>query len=356
MEHTSHDFLRRLLDTPSPSGFEQQIQQVVREYARDFADEVTTDRHGNVFANRFPEGRPADAPRILLAGHCDQIALMIQHVDENGYLYVQPIGGWDMQVLLGQHLTVWTKTGPVAGVVARRAIHLLKPDERTKVPDFADVWVDIGAKDKADAEAVVRHGDPVTFELGYRPLRNGLAASPAMDDKVGLWVVMEAVRLLKGRSLKAAVYGVSTVAEEIGLRGAITASYAVDPTVGIAVDVTHATDTPGSDKKTQGEIKCGAGPVLFRGPNISPRVFDLLDELAQAHGIPVQVRGVPRATGTDANAIQISRAGVACGLIGIPNRYMHSPVEVVHFDDLTNAAKLLAEFCLAVGPETNWIP
>jgi endoglucanase len=356
MEHTSHDFLRRLLDTPSPSGFEQPIQQVVRDYARDFADEVTTDRHGNVFANRFPEGRPADAPRVLLAGHCDQIALMVQHIDESGYLYVQPIGGWDMQVLLGQHLTVWTKSGPVPGVVARRAIHLLKPEERTKVPDFADVWIDIGAKDRADAEALVRHGDPVTFALGYRPLRNGLAASPAMDDKVGLWVVMEAVRLLWGKSLKAAVYGVSTVAEEIGLRGATTATYGVDPTVGIAVDVTHATDTPGNDKKTQGEIKLGAGPVLFRGPNISPRVFDLLDELAKQHAIPVQVRGVPRATGTDANAIQISRAGVACGLLGIPNRYMHSPVEVVHLDDLANAARLLAEFCLAVGPETNWIP
>lgn len=356
MDHTAHEFLRRLLDTPSPSGFEQPIQHVVREYARGFADDVTTDRHGNVFAARFPAGRPADAPRVLLAGHCDQIALMVQHVDDQGFLYVQPIGGWDMQVLLGQHLTVWTKSGGVPGVVARRAIHLLKPDERTKVPDFPDVWVDIGAKNKDDAEALVRHGDPVTFALGYRPLRNGLAASPAMDDKVGLWVVMEAVRLLQGRELRAAVYGVSTVAEEIGLRGATTAAYAVDPTVGIAVDVTHATDTPGNDKKTQGEIKCGAGPVLFRGPNISPRVFDLLDDLAKQHGIPVQVRGVPRATGTDANAIQISRAGVACGLLGIPNRYMHSPVEVVHLDDLTNAAKLLAEFCAAVGPDTNWIP
>lgn len=356
MEHTSHEFLRQLLETPSPSGFEQPIQQVVRDFARGFADEVTTDRHGNVFAARFPEGRPADAPRVMLAGHCDQIALMVQHVDESGYLYIQPIGGWDMQILLGQHLTVWTKTGPVPGVVARRAIHLLKPEERTKVPDFADVWVDIGARDRAEAESIVRHGDPVTFALGYRPLRNGLAASPAMDDKVGLWVVMEAVRLLRGRSLRAAVYGVSTVAEEIGLRGATTAAYGIDPTVGIAVDVTHATDTPGNDKKTQGEIKLGAGPVLFRGPNISPRVFDLLDELAKTHSIPVQVRGVPRATGTDANAIQISRAGVACGLLGIPNRYMHSPVEVIHLDDLANAARLLAEFCLAVGPETNWIP
>lgn len=356
MDPTAFSFLQKLLETPSPSGFEQAIQQVVREWAAGFADDVRTDTHGNVFAARFPEGRPANAPRILLAGHCDQIALMVQHIDAEGFLYVQPIGGWDMQILLGQHLTVWTKDGPVSGVVARRAIHLLQPDERTKVPQFQDIWVDIGAKDKAEAESLVRHGDPVTFALGYRPLRNNLAASPAMDDKVGLWVCMEAVRLLKGRPLTAAVYGVSTVAEEIGLRGATTAAHAVNPTVGIAVDVTHATDTPGNDKKTQGEIACGKGPVLFRGPNINPRVFDLLEATAKQHEIPVQVRGVPRATGTDANAIQISRDGVACGLIGIPNRYMHSPVEVVHLDDLTNSAKLLAEFCAAITSETNWVP
>jgi endoglucanase len=162
--------------------------------------------------------------------------------------------------------------------------------------------------------------------------------------------------LLHGRPLNAAVYGVSTVAEEIGLRGATTAAYAINPTVGIAVDVCHATDTPGNDKKQVGETKCGGGPVLFRGPNISPRVFDLLEETAKTHNIPIQIRGVPRATGTDANAIQISREGVACGLIGIPNRYMHSPVEVIHLDDLSNAAKLLAEFCAAVNAETNWIP
>jgi endoglucanase len=356
MEHSSHEFLKQLLHTPSPSGFEQPIQNVVRAWAGGFADEVKTDTHGNVFVARFPEGQPADTPRIMLAGHCDQIGLMVQYIDSDGYLYIQPIGGWDMQILLGQYLTVWTKDGPIAGVVARRAIHLLKPDERNKVPEFTDVWVDIGAKNREEAESLVRCGDPLTFALGYRDLRNGLAASPAMDDKVGLWVCMEAVRLLKGRTLRASVFGVSTVAEEIGLRGATTAAYAINPTVGIAVDVTHATDTPGNDKKTQGDVKCGGGPVVFRGPNISPRVFDLLEATAKAHDIPIQVRGTPRATGTDANAIQISRAGVACGLIGIPNRYMHSPVEVIHLDDLNNAAKLLAEFCLAVGPETNWVP
>lgn len=355
MDHTAHEFLKALLETPSPSGFEQQIQQVVRERMRPFADELRTDAHGNVFAARHPDARDG-APRIMLAGHCDQIGLMVQYIDSEGYLYIQPIGGWDMQILLGQHLTVWGKGGAIPGVVARRAIHLLKPDERTKVPEFTDVWVDIGAKNKEEAASLVRPGDPVTFALGYRSLRNGLAASPAMDDKVGLWVCMEAVRLLHGRALKASVYGVSTVAEEIGLRGATTAAYSIDPTVGIAVDVCHATDTPGNDKKTQGEVKCGGGPVLYRGPNISPRVFDLLEATATAHGIPFQVAGTPRATGTDANAIQIARAGVATGLIGIPNRYMHSPVEVVHLDDLTNSAKLLAEFSAAVGPETNWIP
>lgn len=356
MNDPSHDFLKSVLETPSPSGFEQPVQRLVREWAGGFADEVTTDSHGNVFAARFPEGRPADAPRILLAGHCDQIGLMVQYIDSDGYLSIQPIGGWDMQILLGQYLTVWTKSGPVTGVVARRAIHLLTQEERNKVPQFTDVWVDIGCKSKEEAEQLVRCGDPLTFALGYRPLRNGLAASPAMDDKVGLWVVMEAVKLLQGRPLRAAVYGVSTVAEEIGLRGATTAAYTVEPQVGIAVDVCHATDTPGNDKKTQGEVKCGAGPVVFRGPNINPRVFDKLEEVAQQHAIPIQVRGVPKATGTDANAIQISRRGVATALIGIPNRYMHSPVEVVHLDDLTNAARLLAEFCASVGPEADWTP
>ena len=277
MDDRAHAFLKQLLETPSPSGFEQPVQRLVREWAGTFADEVRTDAHGNVFAARFPEGRPADAPRVMLAGHCDQIGLMVQHIDDQGFLYVQPIGGWDMQILLGQHLTVWTRSGPVTGVVARRAVHLLTPDERKRVPEFTDVWVDVGCKTREEADQLVRHGDPVTFALGYRDLRNRLAASPAMDDKVGLWVVMEAVRLLKGRPLRAAVYGVSTVAEEVGLRGATTATYAVNPHVGIAVDVTHATDTPGNDKKSQGEVKCGAGPVVFRGPNINPKVFDRLE-------------------------------------------------------------------------------
>jgi endoglucanase len=357
MHQPSHAFLKQLVETPSASGYERPIQDVVRAWAGQYADEVRTDRHGNVIAARHPGGAHADAhQRVMLAGHCDQIALMVQHIDDNGFLYVQPIGGWDMQILLGQYLTVWTKSGPVTGVIARRAPHLMNGEERNKVPQFTDVWVDIGVKDRKEAEELVQSGDPATFALGYRPMRNELAASPGMDDKVGLWTVMEALRLLHGKPLQASVYCVSTVQEEIGLRGAMTSAYGIHPTVGIAVDVCHATDTPGNDKKTLGDTRVGGGPVVFRGPNINPRVQDLLQERAKDENITVQVRGVPRATGTDANVMQLSREGVATGLIGIPNRYMHSPVEVVSLTDLDNAAKLLAAFCLSITPQSDWTP
>jgi putative aminopeptidase FrvX len=352
MQDSSLAFLKNLLHTPSASGFERGIQDVVRAWAKTYADEVRTDRHGNVIAVLHPGGQP----RIMLAGHCDQIALMVQHIDDNGYLYVQPIGGWDMQILLGQNLTVWTSSGPVVGVVSRRAPHLMTADERNKVPQFTDIWVDIGAKDRKEAEGLVTAGDPVTFELGSREMRNSHLTSPGLDDKVGVWTVMEVLRLLHGRPLEASVYCVSTVQEEVGLRGATTSAYGIHPTIGIAVDVCHATDTPGNDKKLLGETKLGAGPVIFRGPNINPHVFDKLRDTAKNHEIPVQPRGVPRATGTDANAMQLARDGVATGLIGIPNRYMHSPVEVVNLDDLERAARLLAEFCLGVTTQMDWVP
>lgn len=352
MHDLSLSFLKTLLLTPSPSGYERPVQDVVRGWARSHADEVRTDRHGNVMAIRNPGGNP----RIMLAGHCDQIGLMVQHIDDNGYLYVQPIGGWDMQILLGQHLTVWTREGPVNGVVSRRAPHLQTNEERSKVPQFTDVWVDIGARDRKDAEALVTCGDPVTVTLGFRELRNGLVSAPGLDDKVGVWTVMEVLRLLQGIPLQASVYCVSTVQEEIGLRGATTSTYGIHPTIGIAVDVCHATDTPGNDKKLVGDIRLGGGPTLFRGPNINPHVLDLLQKTARTKEIPVQVRGAPKATGTDANAIQLSRDGVATGLVGIPNRYMHSPVEVVALDDLDRAARLLAEFCASVTREIDWTP
>lgn len=356
MHDVSFAFLRQLLETPSPSGSERAIQDVVRAWAKQYADEVTTDRHGNVIAVRHPARRSVTTPRIMLAGHCDQIGLMVMHIDDNGFLYIQPIGGWDMQILLGQYLMICGNDGPVIGVVSRKATHLLTNEERNKVPQFTDIWVDIGVKNREEAEKLVRVGDSVTFALGLRTLQNKLAAAPGMDNKVGVWTVMETLRLLHGRPLEASIYAVSTVQEEIGLRGATTSSYGIHPHIGVAVDVCHASDTPGNEKKQIGDTKLGNGPAIFRGPNINPRVQDRLEAAAKRLELEVQVRGAPRATGTDANAIQLSRDGVATGLIGIPNRYMHSPVETVSLDDLDEAARILAEFCAAVTPADDWTP
>jgi len=356
MHDSSFDFLRQLLETPSASGSEQAIQEIVRNWARQYADEVRTDRHGNAIAVPHPSHPDSHTPRIMLAGHCDQIALMVMHIDSDGFLYIQPIGGWDMQILLGQYLTVCGRNGPITGVVSRKAPHLLTNEERNKVPHFQDIWLDIGVKDRKEAEELVKVGDPVVFALGLRRLQGNLAAAPGMDDKVGVWTVMEALRLLRDRPVQASVYAVSTVQEEIGLRGATTSSYGINPHVGIAVDVTHATDTPGNDKKQIGEVKIGGGPVLNRGPNINPKVLNGLELAAERLEITIQLRGAPKATGTDANAMQLTRDGVATGLIGIPNRYMHSPVETVSLDDLDQAARVLAEFCASVTPEMDWTP
>ncbi len=220
MNSDALDFFRRLLETPSPSGYEQPVQELVRKYVAGFADSVTTDVHGNVIAARNPQ-----APlRVMLAGHADQIGFVVQYIDGDGFLYVQPVGGWDAVVLVGQRLTVWTKGGAVHGVISRKAIHLLTEEERKQVPKLKDLWLDIGARDKAEAAELVHIGDPVTLALGYTELRNNLAISPAMDDKTGLWVAVEALRRTSGKKLNCALFAVSTVQEEIGLRGATTST------------------------------------------------------------------------------------------------------------------------------------
>lgn len=357
MNESSLSFLKALLETPSPSGYEAKIQRLIREWAGKFADDVRTDRHGNVHCvKKGAKSGQGETQKLMLAGHCDQIALMIQHIDENGFLYVQPIGGWDMQILLGQHLSVWGRNGAINGVLSRKATHLLTNEERNKVPQFSDVWVDIGARDKKEAESMVTIGDTVTVRLGYSDMINGLACSPGMDDKVGVWTVMEALRLVSEKSPWIDIHFVSTVQEEIGLRGATTSAQGILPQVGLAVDVTHATDTPGTDRKNLGEVKLGAGPVIHRGPNFNPKVVDRMIDVARLSDIPHQLRGVPKGSGTDANAMQTVGEGVAMGLIGVPNRYMHSPVEVVSLKDLENSANLLAEFCLSIKPEDSWIP
>jgi tetrahedral aminopeptidase len=352
MEVAAHEFLMALLETPSPSGYEQPVQEIVREYAGRVADEVTTGVHGNVIACK----NSAAPLRLMIAGHCDQIGMVVIHIDDNGFLYAQMIGGWDPQQLIGQRMTVWTREGPVHAVIARKSIHLLNEQERKQVAKLEELWLDIGAKDKADAARVVTIGDPVTLELGYREMRNNLANSPGMDNKVGLWVAFETLRRAADRPLKCALYAVSTVQEEIGLRGARTSTFGIDPRVGIAVDVTHATDCPTMDQRQQGDIKLGGGPVIFRGPNVNPVVSRRLIETAEAMKIPYQRAASGRAAPNDAGSMQVSRAGVATGLVSIPNRYMHSAVETVCLDDIDRAADLLAEFAASLSPDDDFVP
>jgi len=352
MEKAPRDFFQQLLETPSPSGYEVPAQDVVRRYAGSFADELRTDVHGNVVIGRNPK-----APvRVMLAGHCDQIGLIVQHIDDDGFIYVRAIGGWDIQMLIGQRLTILTRGGPVPGVIARKAIHLLTDEERKKVPKMKELWLDIGAANKDQARELVRVGDAVTLELAVREMLGGRIVAPGMDDKTGAWVVVEALRRADPAKMKCALFAVSTVQEEIGLRGAKTSSFGIDPHVGVAVDVTHATDCPTVEKKEEGDVALGKGPVIYRGPNMNPRVFDMLVDTAEDAKIPYQLAAEGRATGTDANAIQVNRAGVAAGLVSIPNRYMHSPVEMVSLDDMDHAADLLARFVERIGDESEFIP
>ncbi len=352
MEETARDFFYRLIETPSPSGYEERIQRVARDYVKDFADDVRVDVHGNVIAARNPDS----SFRVMFAGHCDQLGVTVNYVDAEGFVYILPLGGWDPQTLVGVRVTIWTKNGPVEGVIGRKAIHLLTEEERKRVPKITDLWVDIGAKNKEEAEKTVRVGDCGTIPLEHRELLNNFISAPATDDKSGVWVVMEALRRIDPAKLKVGVFAVSTVQEEVGLRGARTSAYGIDPQVGIAVDVTHATDCPTVEKKICGEVKLGAGPAIGKGPNMNMRLVDALMDAAEKNEIPYQLCAENRITGTDAANIQVSRAGVATALVSIPNRYMHTPVEVVSWDDMNAAADLLARYCESLDPEISYIP
>ena len=352
MNESAKKFLNALLSTPGVSGYEQSVQKVVREYAGTFSDEVTTDLHGNVMATV----NPGHEPRLLFDGHCDQLGMVVSHIDDAGFIYFQTVGGWDSQQLIGQRVSIWTASGPINGVISRKAIHLLTPEEKKVVVDPKDMWIDIGATDKADATSVVSIADAVTVQLGMQELRNGLVCGPAMDNRTGVWVVFEALRMAAERGVACTLTAASTVQEEIGLRGARTAAYGIDPHVAIAVDVTHATDCPTIDKRQRGTIDLGKGPVVLRGPNINPHVGEMLSRVAGASGIPHQIAALGRAAPNDANALQITRSGVATGLLQIPNRYMHSAVETVSLTDLEHAAALLADFACQLTAEQSFVP
>ncbi len=352
MNPESKAFLRQLVETPSPSGYEHEVQKLVRARMAPWCDEVRTDVMGNVFGTRHPEGRP----RIMLAGHCDQIGFIVNYITDDGFLHFDPIGGVDPVVATSQRVSIMTRDGLRPGVIGRKAIHLMDEEDKKKVPKMHDLYIDLGVSTKKEALEIVSLGDAGIFLQPYIELAKERAVAMAFDNKMGTWIVTEVLRLLHGQEIAACVIGVSTVQEEIGLRGAQTSAFSSEAEVGIALDVAHGTDTPGVEKKRAGDFKIGGGPIIARGANINPRVFETMVATAEAEGIAYQVGPAARGTGTDANAMQLARGGMATGLLSVPLRYMHTPNELLALEDLENTARLLAAFCARLQPEQDFTP
>jgi len=352
MNADSKHFLQQLVETPSPSGYEHEVQKLVRERIHPWCDSVRTDVVGNVFGIRNAGGKP----RIMLAGHCDQIGFIVQYITDEGFLHLEPIGGVDPVVATAQRVSIMTRGGLVPGVIGRKAIHLMDEEDRKKVPKIHELYIDIGANNLEDARKLVSIGDAGIFLQPYLELANERAVSMAFDNKMGTWIVTETLRLLHGREFNACVIGVSTVQEEIGLRGATASAFSSEAEVGIALDVAHGTDTPGIEKRKAGDFHVGKGPMIYRGANINPRVFELLVKAAEEEKIPYQVASAAKGTGTDANPMQLSRGGMATGLLSVPLRYMHTPNELLSLVDLEQTAKLLAAFCAGLDREHDFTP
>ena len=344
-------FLKTLLDTPGPSGYEAAPARAWRAEAETFAA-VRKDIAGNSLATVAGSG----GPTILLAGHIDEIGVIVTWIDEKGFAYIEPIGGWDPQVLIGQRLRFLGRHGEVLGVVGKKPIHLMKPEEREKVTKFPDMWVDIGATSRAEAEERLHVGDAGVIDARALDFPNGRIVSRSIDDRIGAFVVLEALRRYAQRPGAATVIAAATTQEEIGYQGggARVAAQATDASMAIAVDVTFATDHPGADKKEVGEHTIGGGPVITRGSITHPGVVRMLREAADDLRIPYTLHASGRFTSTDADAMHLARSGVATGLLSIPNRYMHSPNEMVALDDLDRAAELLAEVCRRVYADTDF--
>lgn len=349
-------FLERLLDAPGPSGFESRPSRVWKEEASGFAERVWSDVHGNAYA-AVGEAR---RPRVMLAGHVDEIGVQVTWINEDGFLYFDGIGGWDPQVLVGQRVRLLGREGEVPGVIGKKPIHLMQPEERKKVSEIRDLWIDVGATSATEvAELGLRVGDPGVLATGFQRLAGDRVVSRAIDNRVGAYVVLEALRLLsEDPAPVAGCVAVATVQEEIGYSGggARSAAFALEPDAALVVDVTFATDVPDVPKKEVGEHKLGGGPVLSRGSATNEAVFDRLTQVSEAEEIPVSLMAAPRATRTDADGIFLVRGGVPTGLVSIPNRYMHSPSEMVSASDLHRAARLLAAFVRSLDRETSFIP
>lgn len=349
--------LTRLLDAPGPSGFERAPARLWREAAT-FADTVTVDVSGNSLATIFGQGGVGEGPGVMFAGHIDEIGVMLVHIDDEGICWFDVIGGWDSQVFVGQRVSLIGRDGPVPGVIGKQAIHLMDQAARDKLSKVHDLWIDIGAQSRAEALALVDIGTAGVLASTVTRFPNDRIVSRSLDNRIGAYVVLEAARMLSADRAPMPVTAVATTQEEIAYTGggARTSAAALAARVAIVVDVTHATDSPGVEKKRHGDIRLGGGPVISRGAAVNPVVADLLIEVATAEGIPHRIQAAPRTTGTDADAIFTAHRGVATGLVSVPLRYMHSPSEMAALEDITQAARLLAAFARRVDSATDFVP
>ncbi len=335
LDDRRREFLYNLLRTASPSGFETAAQRVWTEYVQEFADEVETDAYGNAVAVYEGSGEG----NIAFGGHADEIGFMIREIGEDGFLSLTRIGGSDRTVSRGQHVTVHGEE-PVHGVIGQTAIHLRENGEDT-VDDISEMRVDIGVDSAEAAEGLVEVGDPITFATELYEMEGTRLTGRGMDNRIGIWAAAEGLRRAAEAGTEATVYAVATVQEEVGLNGARMIGFDLDPDAFVAVDVTHATDSPDVPAKRHTGVKMGGGPVVARGSTNHPRLVDRAREAADGAGIDIQLQAAGSRTGTDADAVFTSRSGIPSLNIGLPNRYMHTPVEVIDTDDLEAIADLL---------------
>jgi putative aminopeptidase FrvX len=344
--YTPPGFLTELLHARSPSGYEGEAQAVFDRHVKPAADTYSGDALGNRIAVLNPKGDPT----LMLAGHIDELGLLVTYVNKDGFVYFDTIGGHDRTVISGRRVLIQTANGPVKGVTGKRAIHLMDEADRKKVPEVHEIWIDIGARSKAEALERISIGDAATYDHEFELIHGSIGTARAFDNKVGAYVVGETlIRLSReARKLAAKVVAVATSQEEIGCRGATSSGYSVDPQVSLVVDVGHATDHPDCDNRKYGETKLSGGPIICRGANINPLVYENLVKAAKKLKIPYQVESDPRPTGTDARAIQVGRGGVATGVVSIPLRYMHTPSEVVDLEDVERCVRLFMEFARSI--------
>ena len=341
------DLLRGLLTAPGPSGYEGAPAAVWREAASAFA-EVSGDVLGS---SRARVAGTEDGPLLAIVGHIDEIGLIVTHIDDEGFLFFTGVGGWDPQILVGQRLELRTRNGPVPGVIGKKPIHLLRDDDRRKVPELKELHIDVGATDGDDARKLVRVGDVAVIAGEPVELPNRRVVSRSMDNRLGAYVAYEAARLVaEGGGAPGDVVAVASVQEETTFGGARTSAYALRPDAAVAVDVTHATDAPGIEVRELGAHALGSGPVIDRGSLLDPQLFELLHAAAEEDGMPFTVSAAARSTGTDADVIHLTRSGIPTAVVSIPLRYMHSPVEMVQLDDVEHAARLVAALARRLRP------